>query len=53
MNYLGILKSIEKTMEPFTDWIYDNHGNPFLWLGLFFGFLAVFFATAEALKKGK
>lgn len=40
-------------VEPFRDWIIENHNNPFLWLGLLLLGLVVFGIGYNALHKDK
>lgn len=53
MLFLDIIKDLNKAVEPFKNWIFDNYENPALWLGLFFGIIALFWVTVEILKKEK
>lgn len=47
LDWLGNL------VEPFRDWIIDNHNNPFLWVGLLLLGLAIFGIAYNALHKEK
>lgn len=53
MYVLNIIEKLNKFMEPVDNWITEHYRNPFLWIGLFFGGLLVFFLTYDALKKEK
>lgn len=48
---ITIIDKLNEWVEPFKNWIYDNYGNPLMWLGLFLAGLAVFFLTYSALSK--
>ena len=50
---LTIIDKLNEWVEPFHTWLDNHHNNPFLWLGLFLGGLAVFFITYGALSKEK
>ncbi len=47
----NIVKTLDEWTEPLRDFIITNHGNPFLWIALFLGGLAVFAFTYNALHK--
>ena len=50
---LSFLDKLNEWVEPFKDWIYEHHNNPFLWLGLFLIGLAIFGMTYSALHKDR
>jgi len=50
---LDIMETLENWFQPLKDFIVENHGNPFLWVGLFILGLIIFSATYSALSKEK
>lgn len=40
-------------VEPFRNWLIENHSNPFLWVGLFLLGLVIFGVGYNALHKDK
>lgn len=49
----NVVKVVTDISENFKKFITDNDGNMFLWMGLFFGGLALFYLTYNALNKNK
>ena len=49
----GIFEWLTNISDGFRKFIVDNNGNMFLWMGLFFGGLALFLLTYIALNKNK
>ncbi len=49
----NILKGIQDIPENFKSFILEHNDNAFLWIGLFFGGLIVFWLTFNALNKNK
>lgn len=50
---LSIIDSINEFIEPFKDWVIENHGNPFMWLAFVLIGIAIFAITYNALNKDK
>ena len=48
---LGIMESLEKAVDTFKEFIFDNHGNPILWMAIIALGLAIFAFTYSALSK--
>lgn len=46
-----LLKFLEETMEPVTEFIRAHYGNPILWIALFGGGLLIFKIAYSALSK--
>lgn len=47
----NVLKGISEIPENFKSFILEHNDNAFLWIGLFFGGLLVFWLTYNALHK--
>lgn len=48
---LSIIDTLNDWIEPFKDWVIDNHGNPFMWLAFVLIGIAIFGLTYSALNK--
>ena len=48
---LEIIETLEEWIQPFKDFIMENHSNPILWVGIILLVLAVFGVVSKALDK--
>lgn len=51
MYFLSFSDWVNEQTKPLQDFVVANHGNPFLWITLFFGGLAAFLMLYEYLNK--
>lgn len=43
MDYLlRFYKWVEKLIEPARNWLFENHANPFIWIGITIGTVLMF-----------
>lgn len=48
---LSIVDKLNDFVEPFKDWVINNHNNPFMWLAFVLIGIAIFALTYNALNK--
>lgn len=48
---LSFLDTLQEWIEPFREFIFKHHDNPFFWVVIFVIGIAVFFLGFEALNK--
>ncbi len=47
---LGIIDTLEEWVKPFRDFVFENSGNPLMWLGFFLIGILVFKIVYDALS---
>lgn len=51
--HIRLYEWLEKAIEPLREFIINNQKNPLLWIGLFFGVLAIAMYVYNELRKEK
>ena len=48
---LNILDTLQEWIEPFKDFVFENHSNPLFWMAVIAVGMGTFFLTYSALNK--
>lgn len=49
---LNFLDTVQEWIEPFKEFVFENHNNPLFWMAVIGIGMGVFFLTYEALNRG-